>query len=97
MLDTSLYQYEPLTTSALSLLLRHIRSRDELISTLDRVQLLTDEESVRLYHHISRQLGKLQQILEDNDISEEDSPQIVEIIKDFIRKCCVDEGNRTST
>jgi hypothetical protein len=35
-------------------------------------------------------MSELQELIEDNDISEEDSPTLLAILKDFISMCCID-------
>lgn len=49
LLDLTLYQYLPLTKSALSLLFRHMRPNEELYHTLSNVQLLTKEKDVEVF------------------------------------------------
>jgi hypothetical protein len=65
------------------------------MDTLEKVQLLIDDESVEIYNVVTQEIEQLQILLQDNDNSEEDTPQLVQIIKHFITLCCFKEGRIT--
>lgn len=94
LLDTSLYEYGPLTTSALALLFRHMKPHDELVTTLSKVQILVEDEDVKVFYSAKAKLAKLRSILKDNDVSESETGEIEEIIREFIKMCTISEGNR---
>lgn len=84
LLNLTLYDYEPLVSTAFKLLFRHMRfgpflffffvlkntyfpllsrPRDELVSTLRKVQLLTNEEAVKVFTQVSVDNLSLQELL----------------------------------
>jgi hypothetical protein len=69
------------------------RPYDEVISTLENVQLLLDKESLRVYHLIDDKATSLHNILKDNDISLEEQGPVNDALRDFIQLCCV-EGSK---
>lgn len=92
LLDLSLYEYPPLATSALALLFRHMKPHDELLYTLSKVQLLVEDEDVKMYNKAQIELLKLRNILKDNDISEEEVSDVSESLRIFIKMCTVSDG-----
>lgn len=92
LLDLSLYQYEPLTTSALALLFRIMKPHDELVTTMAHVQILREHEEVEDFYKAKALQHEMQEILKDNDVDEEEMPRICEIVLELILLCCTKRG-----
>lgn len=91
LLDVMFYDYELLSTSVLSLLFRHMKPHDELCDTLEKVQLLVDDQSTRVYNIIKQKMGTLLVLMKDNDVSPEEMPELLEIVRTLIKLCCAKE------
>jgi hypothetical protein len=59
--------------------------------------VLIDEQAVNAFHKISEMLKKLKDLTKDNDISEEDHPQVLNILKEFTEMCTYKGGSVESS
>lgn len=65
-----------------------------MVSTLEKIQLLIDDKSVKVYSIIEEELDQMRFLLRDNYIWDEDEERLVKILKHFIHLCCL-QGSTT--
>lgn len=63
-----MHDYQPLVSSALSLLFRHFNQRQETLSHLNQVQLLVSETDIENYKQIKRDLDQLRLFVEKSEL-----------------------------
>eukprot|EP00753_Platysulcus_tardus_P010959 PLAT3172.1.p1 GENE.PLAT3172.1~~PLAT3172.1.p1 ORF type:complete len:3198 (-),score=1828.26 PLAT3172.1:113-9706(-) len=68
LMDLCMYRYDDLVNSAMSILVQQYTQRTELLSTLSRVQLLVDKETIETYRRLRSDVSVFRKLVEESEL-----------------------------